>query len=166
MPWRELSGDLWTLPGGRTKNGDDHTVPLSASALKVIGGLPCVGRLVFTTNGLTSVSGFTRAKSRLDKLMAEASNKDLPAGADPVEIPPFTIHDLRRTAATGMASLRIPPHVVEAVLNHRSGTRRGVAGVYNRFDYAEEKREALDAWARFVAELVEGKAGNVVRLRE
>ncbi|MDQ7775556.1 MAG: hypothetical protein Q4615_06410 [Paracoccus aminovorans] len=51
------------------------------------------------------------------------------------------------------------------MLNHRSGTRRGVAGVYNRFDYAEEKREALEAWARLVAELVEGKSGNVVRLR-
>ena len=81
-------------------------------------------------------------------------------------IPPFTIHDLRRTAATGMAGLRFPPHVVEAVLNHRSGTRRGVAGVYNRFDYADEKRAALDAWARYVTQLVEGGPVNVVRIGE
>lgn len=154
MPWREVTGDLWTLPGARAKNGDDHTIPLSPAAVELIEGLPRMGRLMFTTNGTTPVSGFTRAKTRLDKLMTEAANKDLPKGSDPVEIPPFTIHDLRRTAATGMAGLRFPPHVVEAVLNHRSGTRRGVAGVYNRFDYAEEKREALDAWARFVADLV------------
>lgn len=164
MPWSEVSGNLWMLPGARAKNGDDHTVPLSPAAVDLIEGLPRMGRLMFSTNGAMPVSGFTRAKTRLDKLMTEAVNKDLPKGTDPVEIPPFTIHDLRRTAATGMASLRFPPHVVEAVLNHRSGTRRGVAGVYNRFDYAEEKREALDAWARFVADLVEGKPGNVVRL--
>ena len=63
-----------------------------------------------------------------------------------------------------MASLRVPPHVVEAVLNHRSGTRRGVAGVYNRFDYAGEKRGALDAWGRYVLALVEGTPANVVRI--
>lgn len=90
----------------------------------------------------------------------------LPEGQEPVTVPPFTIHDLRRTAATGMAGLlRFPPHVVVAVLNHKSGSRRGVAGVYNRFDYAEEKRAALDAWAKLVLSLVEGDAGNVVRLR-
>jgi len=65
-----------------------------------------------------------------------------------------------------MAGLRFPPHVVEAVLNHRSGTRRGVAGVYNRFDYADEKRAALEAWGRFVLSLVEGAADNVVRIGE
>ncbi|WP_353428909.1 tyrosine-type recombinase/integrase [Paracoccus denitrificans] len=165
MSWQEVTGDVWTLPGARAKNGDDHTIPLSTTAKSIIDGLPRVGRLLFTTTGTSPVSGFTRAKERLDKLMTAAANKDLQKGADPVEIPPFTIHDLRRTAATGMASLRFPPHVVEAVLNHRSGTRRGVAGVYNRFDYAEEKREALEAWARLVGELVEGKGKNVVRLR-
>jgi integrase len=96
--------------------------------------------------------------------MVEAASRDLPAGSDPVEIPPFTIHDLRRTAATGMAGLRFPPHVVEAVLNHRSGSRRGVAGVYNRFDYAEEKRHALESWARQVAATVDDQQGTVVRL--
>lgn len=165
MPRSEITGTLWTLPGERAKNGDDHAVPLAPAAVALIEALPHLGKLLFTTTGITPVSGFTRAKVKLDKLMNEAANKDVPPGADPVEIPPFTIHDLRRTAATGMAGLRFPPHVVEAVLNHRSGTRRGVAGVYNRFDYADEKREALEAWARFVAELVEGKAGNVVRLR-
>jgi integrase len=81
-----------------------------------------------------------------------------------IEIPPFTIHDLRRTAASGMAGLRFPPHIVEAVLNHRSGTRRGVAGVYNRHDYRDEKRAALEAWGRHVLSLVDGQPDNVVRL--
>lgn len=164
MSWHELDSATWTLPGARAKNGDDHTIPLSQTAKAIIEELPRVGRLLFTTTGTSPVSGFTRAKERLDKLMAEAANQDRLTGADPVEIAPFTIHDLRRTAATGMASLRFPPHVVEAVLNHRSGTRRGVAGVYNRFDYAEEKREALEAWARLVSEICSSKPANVVRL--
>ncbi|MFC5737728.1 tyrosine-type recombinase/integrase [Sinirhodobacter huangdaonensis] len=164
MTWREVDGNTWTLPADRSKNGDEHVIPLSPEVLAILGGLPRIGRYLFSTTGETPVSGFTRAKERLDKLMGEAVNKDLPEGAEPVKIPPFTIHDLRRTAATGMAGLRFPPHVVEAVLNHRSGTRRGVAGVYNRFDYADEKRAALDAWARRVAALIEGEAENVVRI--
>ena len=165
LTWDELDGTTWTLPAARSKNGDEHVVPLSPAVVATLDAMPRIGRHVFSTTGITPVSGFSRAKDRLDRLMTAAANKDLPAGADPVELRPFTIHDLRRTAATGMAGLRFPPHVVEAVLNHRSGTRRGVAGVYNRFDYAEEKRQALEAWASFVAELVEGKPGNVVRLR-
>ncbi|AUH32070.1 tyrosine-type recombinase/integrase [Paracoccus tegillarcae] len=156
MSWREIDGDTWTLPDARSKNADEHVVPFSPEALAVLDSLPRIGgRYVFTTTGNSPVSGFTRAKERVDKLMAEASDDPIPA---------FTIHDLRRTAATGMAGLRFPPHVVEAVLNHRSGTRRGVAGVYNRFDYADEKRAALDAWARYVTQLVEGEPGNIVRI--
>ena len=81
-----------------------------------------------------------------------------------VETRPFTLHDLRRTAATGMAGLGFPPHIVEAVLNHRSGTRRGVAGVYNRFDYATEKRDALEAWGKNVLSLLLVQPGNAVEL--
>ncbi|MDP5306379.1 tyrosine-type recombinase/integrase [Paracoccus spongiarum] len=156
MTWREIDGDTWTLPEARSKNADEHTVPLSQDAQALLAGLPRIGgRYVFTTTGNSPVSGFTRAKERVDKLMAEASDDPIPA---------FTIHDLRRTAATGMAGLRFPPHVVEAILNHRSGTRRGVAGVYNRHDYADEKRAALDAWARYVTQLVEDEPGNIVRI--
>lgn len=165
MTVAEVNGDSWSLPAARSKNGDEHVIPLSAPARAILDGLPEIGRYLFTTTGRTPVSGFTRAKERIDKLMTEAANMDLPKGSDPVTIPPFTIHDLRRTAATGMAALRFPPHVVEAVLNHKSGTRRGVAGVYNRFDYAEEKRQALDAWAAYVARLVSGRAENIVQLR-
>jgi integrase len=164
MKWQEIEGNTWTLPASRSKNGDEHVVPLSAEVMSIIEGLPKIGRYVFTTTGASPVSGFTRAKARIDRLMAEAANRDLPDGAEARVIPPFTIHDLRRTAATGMAGLRFPPHVVEAVLNHRSGTRRGVAGVYNRFDYAEEKRQALESWARLVTQLVGVTQINVVHL--
>jgi integrase len=161
------SGTVWTLPASRSKNGDEHVVPLSSEASAIIKALPRIGGsgLLFTTTGATPVSGFTRASDRLRKLVAEAANKDRQAVEELVVIPAFTLHDLRRTAATGMAGLRFPPHVVEAVLNHRSGTRRGVASVYNRHDHLEEKREALTAWARHVIQLVEGKPSNVVPLR-
>jgi integrase len=164
MTEREIVGDVWTIPAGRSKNGDEHAITLPQAARAILEGVERIkGRAgyLFTTTGDSPVSGFTRAKGRLDKLMAEIASEGQP---EPVEIAPFTLHDLRRTAATGMAGLGFPPHVVEAVLNHRSGTRRGVAGVYNRFDYADEKRDALEAWGRYVLALVEGQPGNVVRL--
>lgn len=164
MSWQEIQGDKWFLPAARSKNGDEHTVPLSPEVVEILNDIARVGRFVFTTTGTSPISGFTRAKARLNRLMVEAANRDLPAGSDPVEIRPFTIHDLRRTAATGIAGLRFPPHVVEAVLNHRSGSRRGVAGVYNRFNYAEEKRRALESWARQVMAIALDLPENVVTL--
>lgn len=160
MTDREIKNGIWTIPAARSKNGDEHTVPLSEAARAVLAGIQPVGRdgLIFTTNGRTAVSGFTRAKERLDTEIADLNEGETIAA--------FTLHDLRRTAATGMAGLGFPPHIVEAVLNHRSGTRRGVAGVYNRFNYSEEKRAALEAWARRVTQLVEGKPENVVPIAE
>ncbi|MGB3313275.1 MAG: integrase arm-type DNA-binding domain-containing protein [Albidovulum sp.] len=164
MSDREITGDEWVIPAARVKNGEEHTLPLSEAARDVLAGVDRISGksgLIFTTTGARPVSGFTRAKERLDRLMIEIGNE---GQRDEAELPPFTLHDLRRTTATGMAGLGFPPHVVEAVLNHRSGTRRGVAGVYNRFDYADEKRAALEAWARSVLALVNGKADNVVRM--
>lgn len=150
LTWSEINGDLWTLPAARSKNADEHTIPLSGAALDILNRLPRTSKqFVFSTTGTSPISGFTRAKKRLDALMPE-------------DTPAFTIHDLRRTATTGMASLRFPPHVVEAVLNHKSGMRSRVAGIYNQFDYADEKRQALEAWSRHVMRLVEGGGDNVV----
>lgn len=159
MTDREINGTVWTIPAARSKNGDEHTVPLPAGAVALLKGVPRIaGRAgyIFTTTGASAVSGFTRAKDRLDAEIIKL-NQGEPISA-------FTLHDLRRTAATGMAGLGFPPHVVEAVLNHRSGTRRGVAGVYNRFTYADEKAAALEAWSRRVLSLVEGEADNVVSI--
>lgn len=84
----------------------------------------------------------------------------------PADTPPWTIHDLRRTFASGCARLGIAVHVVEAALNHRSGTIKGVAAVYNRYSYDAEKRAALEAWSRYVEALVSGDpAGNVIPWR-
>ncbi len=165
MTESEISGEVWTIPGKRAKNGEPHAVPLSPLALatlKAARRIKSDAGYLFTTNGETPVSGFTKAKARLDKAMARLASVD---AGEPVEIEPFVIHDLRRTAASGMAELRIAPHICEAVLNHRSGTVSGIARVYNRHDYADEKREALEAWANRVAAIVgEQTPNNVVAL--
>lgn len=164
----ELRGDLWHLSADRTKNGRAHDVPLSQAAQDVLRGIARLAdasgrvRFLFTTTGTTPLSSFTRSRNQLHETMSQIAAKER---GEPVEIPHWTFHDLRRTAATGMARLGIPVRITEAVLNHVSGTGGGIVAVYQRHDYADEKRQALDAWARFVAELVEGKPGNVVRLR-
>jgi integrase len=157
MRWQEidLAGKLWTLPGTRTKNGVEHVVPLSDSAVAILTGLPRIAGSapVLTLNGRNSITGFHLLKQRLDAAM-------------PADTPPWTIHDLRRTFASGCARLGIAVHVVEAALNHRSGTIKGVAAVYNRYSYDAEKRTALETWSRYVEALVSGEtAGNVIPLR-
>lgn len=156
MTAAEITGDMWTIPARRAKNGQEHAVPLSTMAARLLADMPRLpgkAGYLFTTTGLAAVSGFSGAKSRLDVLVDGIVNADRPDD-DRITVPPFTIHDLRRTAATGMANLGHPPHVVEAVLNHISGTRRGVAGVYNRAAYTVEKRAALEDWAGHIGKLV------------
>ena len=149
MRWSEIDFDarLWTIPKERVKNGVAHAVPLSAAALAVLAALPRIGDgtadLVFTTNGRTPVQGFGKAKNRLD----------LATSADGGPLAPWRLHDLRRTAATGMARLGVMLPVVERVLNHTSGTFGGVAGVYQRHDFAAEKREGLDRWGQHIERL-------------
>jgi integrase len=128
--------------------------------------LPHIGDegLIFTTTGDTPVSGFSRAKCRLDEAMLAAKRKELGKQKGDA-IPDWTLHDLRRTAATGMARLKIPPHVVERILNHTGGTIRGVAAVYNRFAYLEERRAALEAWGRYLDNLVMPAPTNVLPMR-
>lgn len=160
----EIGGDLWHLTADRTKNGRAHDVPLSQTVRDVLAGIDRIeGRpgFIFTTTGNSPVSGFFKARASLAVAMEQAAAREL--GTE-VEIPRWTFHDLRRTAATGMARLGIPVRVTEAVLNHVSGTGGGIVAVYQRHDYADEKRQALDAWARFVLSLVEGKADNVVQI--
>jgi integrase len=133
--------------------------------IEVLRSLPRIGDgLVFTTTGETAVSGFSKSKRRLDAAMLQVKRTELGARKDD-GIPGWTLHDLRRTAATGMARLNFPPHVVDKVLNHVSGTIRGVAAVYNRFAYLEERRVALDAWARHIDNVVTAAVSNVVELR-
>jgi integrase len=164
MRFAEIEGTEWTIPADRAKNGRPNVVPLSAEAIAVLASVQRIaGRpgYVFTTTGQSSVSGFSKAKARVDEAMQKLARQD----DEDAELPPWRLHDLRRTAATGMARLRIQPHVIEAVLNHQSGQVSGIAAVYNRFEYRDEKAAALAAWGRFVADLVADRpAGNVVEL--
>ena len=162
MTDREITGDLWHLTADRTKNGRAHDVALSEAARDVLGTVERVkGRAgyLFTTNGASALQGYHKGRNHIAKRMAEIASDER---GEAVEIPHWTFHDLRRTAATCMARLGIPVRVTEAVLNHVSGTGGGIVGVYQRHDYADEKRNALDAWARFVGDLVDGQPDNVV----
>ena len=146
MRWFELDleNKVWSLPRQRCKNGQAHVIPLSDQAIAILKALKSA-----ETAGLVfGVSGFSRAKKALDAA-AKLST-------------PWCLHDIRRTCASGMARHNgVQPHVVEAVLNHKSGQVRGVAAVYNRYSYSTEKREALDIWAQHV----ERCAGNIIIAR-
>jgi integrase len=189
MDWSEinLSKRIWTIPSERTKNRLSHEVHLSEGASRVLQQLPKPhqGR-VFTVTGERSVSGYSRAKDRLTAAMIKLRRRELALPEDddayhkalhlrgskhlPVEIPHWTLHDLRRTAATKMAEeLKIAPHVVDKLLNHSSGTIRGVAKIYNRAQYADERRMALADWWNWIETLTGGvpiaAPSNVVTLR-
>ncbi len=151
MAWPDIEDGTWTLPREITKSDRLHVVPLSGLAVETIEAVPKIEGcdLLFPSRRGTDrpLSGFSRAKRQLDTLSG---------------VEDWRLHDLRRTVASGLARLQTPPHVIEAVLNHRSGTISGVAAVYNRYSYLDEKRHALDAWAQHVAGLA---TGNVVPLR-
>jgi integrase len=156
--WTELDlpAKTLTIAKERSKNGIAHEIPLSDAAVLIFDRLPRIGDEkggpIFTTTGKTPVSGWSRAKEQLDKAIG-------------VPIPPWVLHDLRRTAASGMAGIGIAPHVVEAALNHKSGSIKGIAAVYNRYNYAAEKRQALEAWARRLSAIVTAsEATNVVSI--
>jgi integrase len=156
----DLPGRKWTLPGERTKNGRAHEIPLSDPALEILAQAikreRIAGRdLIFGETG-RGFSGWSKARAALDKRIAELTKK---------KVADWRLHDLRRTVATHMAELGIGPHIVEAVLNHVSGHKAGVAGVYNRALYSAEKRQALDQWAAHIEALAGGKRSNVVALK-
>lgn len=154
MRWSELGegGRVWILPGTRTKNGQAHHIPLSHIAQDLLAAMPRLGTsdFVFTTTGTRPVSGHSNAKERLDRVIADLAQEQAQArDADAaVVVHPWRLHDLRRTVASGMARAGVAPHVIEAVLNHRSGIVSGVAAIYNRHDYHNEKRDALEQWSR------------------
>jgi integrase len=165
--WGEVDLDrqTWTFAKERSKNGVAHEIPLSDPAIGILQALPRVANqrtFIFTTNGRTPVSSWGRAKSQIDLTIFDLLRAEAEARGGhlaKVGMPPhWVFHDLRRTAASGMAGMGIAPHVVEAVLNHKSETIKGVAAVYNRYTYAAEKRQALEAWARRLEAIVSGEA--------
>jgi integrase len=183
MEWREadFEAGIWRLPKERAKNKRAHEIPLPVSAVEILKTLPRVepkrgfdGKvrpaLVFSTTGATPVSGFSRAKSAIDAFIVERLREEAEArGDDPdaVAAPDWVIHDLRRTVATNLQKLGVRLEVTEAVLNHVSGSRAGIVGVYQRHEWAAEKRAALDAWARRLGGIVNGEPqSNVVKIAQ
>jgi integrase len=179
--WAELdrSSATWIIPTNRAKNGSAHIVPLSDAAVAELDRLALAEHvkakelasdtkrwpksgLVLTTTGRTPISGITKAKAALDEAVAKARADRGQSGA----MPGWRIHDLRRTMATGFQRLGVRFEVTEATLNHISGSKGGVAGIYQRHDWADEKRTALGAWARHVAGILQpAEIANVVLLR-
>lgn len=157
----DLSAKLWTIPAERAKNGVTHLVPLSDAAVAVIEALsedeyspwlfPAEG------NPENPASGISKAVNRLRASVDKAIDGDVAS---------WSLHDIRRTVATGLQRLGIRLEVVEAILNHVAGSRAGIVGIYQRYSYDSEKRAALDAWAAEVDRIVSGAkpAGNVIAI--
>jgi integrase len=183
LPELDLEKRLWVIPRERAKSDRANEVALSQLALDIIETARAErdkhdhlkdSAPMFTTTGETVVSGFSRAKVNLDRKMEKLARKargfpeqdadyrkmlKLKAKEEiPRLVPEWILHDLRRTAATGMAKLNVAPHVVDKILNHVSGTIRGVAAVYNRFAYASERQAALESWGHRLTALIEPMA--------
>ena len=158
MRWSELnlSRAEWVLPKARSKNNKEHAIDLSPAALAILLQQPRTHQLVFTTTGVTPLSNHAKYRQRLLARMRALRLEEAEAlGEPPAPISDWTVHDLRRTAATGMAKLRYPPHVIEAGRNHRGGPRGGLVAVYQHYDHRDERRSALHAWGKHVVKLVE-----------
>ena len=151
----EIGGDIWMIPAERTKTGEDYVVPLTAEARAVIDAQPQIdnSHFVFTTNGRTPFSGFSKAKRELNEKMVEAME-----GA----VPNWQLHDLRRTAKTLMQRAGVEPHISERVWGH---VIPGVEGVYDQYGYVPQKRDALERLAAEIHRILEPTPDNVVELR-
>jgi hypothetical protein len=165
MTWGELSDDLtiWSLPPERTKNGTAHNVPLSAPVRSLLKPFMCEeagerhasSQLVFPGVAGTPFAGWSKAKLALGKaIMGRRAEAAKTGGKPPASLNPWNVHDLRRTVATGLQRLGVRLEVTEAVLNHISGSRGGIAGVYQRHDWAVEKCAALEHWGLTLADLL------------
>ena len=147
MRWMDLNLDAddstWTLAREFTKSDRAHEVPLTPQAAKVLRTIPRFkGPYVFSTRaGDMPISGWSKYKVALDTALLSSqqtgAEDNLAESSQQEALSSWTLHDLRRTTASGMARLGVAPHVIERVLNHSGGVIRGVAAVYNRFDYAD-----------------------------
>jgi integrase len=135
LRWSEVDFDrgLIVLPPARTKNKRAHELPMSKQVRAILDRQPRRSEFVWGRRW----TSWSNGKDDLDQLLSTS-------------IRDWRLHDLRRTAATMMAELSILPHIIEAILNHVSGHRAGVAGIYNRARYETEMRQALQRWADHV----------------
>jgi integrase len=157
MEWREIDLDraTWTIPAARSKNKRQHVLPLSPEAVEIIKALPRFSGSKFVfSSGETAPSGYSRAKTRLDARIGES-------------IAPWILHDIRRSVASGLAGLGVNLPVIERLLNHVSGSFAGIVGVYQKYNFAEEMRAAMERWGRHVEAIASGEmAAKVVLLKK
>ena len=147
----DLERRLWTIPAARAKNRKEHFVPLSSLALEILAGEPLIDeRYVFSTRENTRVSGFSKAKRRADELSGVAD---------------WRLHDLRRTATTGMAELKVDRRVISKLLNHTPRGVIGVTAIYDRFEYLDERAAAMELWAERLRAIVNPPPATIVALR-
>jgi integrase len=153
MTRAELSEDgaKWKISGERTKNHRTHVVPLSPLAQQIIADTPRMASEFVFSAGERPLTGFSRAKAQLDALMATPAH--------------FTIHDLRRSCASGLQRIGARVEIIEKCLNHLSGSYKGVVGVYQVDPLSDDVAEALQRWATHVAGLVAGQSANVLTLK-
>jgi integrase len=151
LRWSEIVGDQIVLPESRTKNGRQHVIPMSSSVQAILDGRAHNDEFVFGRRHGRPFSGWGVCKAALDQR---------------TKLKHWTHHDLRRTMATRLAESGTAPHIIEAVLNHVSGHKAGIAGIYNRASYEDQKRIALEKWAAHVEQAVSGKRpSTIVKLR-
>ena len=152
LKWSEIEDGAIRLSGARTKNGQPHLISLSSFARSILDSNPRTGDFVFSLTGKFPIRNWSRAKADLDDYACITE--------------PYVLHDFRRTAATNLQKLKVPLEVTEAILGHVSGSRAGIVGIYQKHDYAPEKRAALEVWGAHVMALVEGQAlGKVLPMR-
>jgi integrase len=149
MRWDELDAvkGTWTIPDTRTKNKRTHTITLPPMAWDIINEVPRESGRNFLF-GIRAGFGHWGLKQDLDGMLKGVA--------------PWTLHDLRRTMATRMGDIGVQPHIIEAALNHQSGAKKGVAGIYNRSSYTHEVKAALALWADHVRALVDGDGRKIL----
>ena len=156
MRWSELNLDqgIWRIPGSRMKNGMTHEVALSSECTQLLRSVPrflnC--EYVFSTDGESHISGFSKTKLTLDREItrrAEQCRQD--------DVPGWRLHDFRRTGASRLAALGFDSVVIDKLIAHQPMKLRGIASVYQRYDYSKERRQALIVWCEHMLTLSERK---------
>lgn len=158
LPWSEVDMEAadWIIPAARTKNKRPHLVPLPDQAVDILTTLEPEEKIrrgpAISTDGKVGISGFSKLKERLDEEVAKLIARSPTAAAliAAEQLPEWVVHDLRRTLATGCQGLGIAIPITEATLNHVSGSTAGIVGVYQLYDYYDEKADALQRWADLI----------------
>src|SRR5690606_18578659 len=141
MKWCEIdfTKRIWTIPASRAKNNKEHLVYLSDLALEVLSELDQRSSFVFSSTGKRPISDFSTFKDQFDRLS---------------KLENFKLHDLRRTLSTHLAEMGVSEDIADRILNHVSGSQSGIKGVYQRYEFLQERNEALQKYGEFIGEII------------